>query len=161
MQIIYAKSAAKIINTLEKGIKQRIKRSIEGLTQVPPIGDIKQLQGYNPITYRLRIGKYRILYEYNTTNEEQVLFIKDIGSRGDIYKWGDDYMSTVSKQIVDMVNMLPESEQQLAFEFIKRMVLAWDSDFTKLTPFERDKLTKADAEIINGETIDHSEIDWN
>ncbi len=70
-------------------------------------------------------------------------------------------MSTVSKQIIDMIDMLPEPEQQLAYEFIKRMVLAWDSDFTKLTPFERERLAKADIEIINGETIDHSKIDWN
>jgi len=38
--------------------------------------------------------------------------------------------------------MLPEQEQKLIFEFIKRMVLAWDSDFIKLTPFERDRLIK-------------------
>jgi hypothetical protein len=69
-------------------------------------------------------------------------------------------MSPVSKQIVDMIDMLPEQEQKLAFEFIKRMVLAWDSDFTKLTPFEREQLTKADREILNGETVDHNDIDW-
>ena len=50
---------------------------------------------------------------------------------------GDDNMSAVSKQIIDMLDMLPESEQVLAFEMIKRIVLAWDSDCTKLTPLER------------------------
>ncbi|KKM12480.1 hypothetical protein SY88_03250 [Clostridiales bacterium PH28_bin88] len=70
-------------------------------------------------------------------------------------------MSPVTKQIVEMIDMLPEQEQQLAFEFIKRMVLAWDSDFTKLTPFERDALIKADKEIRNGDIVDHSEIDWS
>ena len=70
-------------------------------------------------------------------------------------------MSPVAKQIVEMIDMLPEQEQQLAFEFIKRMVLAWDSDFTKLTPFERERLFKADREIQNGEIIDHSELDWS
>jgi hypothetical protein len=74
---------------------------------------------------------------------------------------GDDYMSPVTKQIVEMIDMLPEQEQQLAFELIKRMVLAWDSDFTKLTPLERDALIKADREITNGEIVDHSEIDWS
>ncbi len=39
----------------------------------------------------------------------------------------------VAKQIIEMIDMLPEQEQKLAFEFIKRMVLAWDCDFTKLT----------------------------
>jgi hypothetical protein len=60
-----------------------------------------------------------------------------------------------------MIDMLPEQEQQLAFEFIKRMVLAWDNDFTKMTPFERERLIKADQEVMNGETVDHSKIDWN
>lgn len=70
-------------------------------------------------------------------------------------------MSQVTRQIVKMLDMLPEQEQQLAYELIKRIVLAWDSDFTKTTPFERKRLTKADKEIINGEIVDHSEIDWN
>jgi hypothetical protein len=70
-------------------------------------------------------------------------------------------MSPVTKQIVEMIDMLPEQEQQLAFELIKRMVLAWDSDFTKLTPFERERLNKAEKEIQNGETASHSEVDWD
>lgn len=69
---------------------------------------------------------------------------------------GDDQMSAISKQIIDMIDMLPEQEQQLAFEFIKRMVLAWDSDFTKLTLYERKRLNTADKEIMNGEIVDHS-----
>jgi hypothetical protein len=60
-----------------------------------------------------------------------------------------------------MLDMLPESEQQLAFELIKRMVLAWDSDFTKLTSAERERLMKAEEEINNNETVKHLDIDWN
>lgn len=70
-------------------------------------------------------------------------------------------MSAVSKEIINMIDMLPEQEQELAFELIKRMVLAWDSDFTKLTPLERDRLSKAGKEIEEGETVNHSDIDWN
>lgn len=67
-------------------MKQRIKSGIEGLLEIPPIGDIKKMQGLNPTVFRLRIGKYRIIYEYTNIDGEQVLLIKDIGSRGDIYK---------------------------------------------------------------------------
>ncbi|WP_301998163.1 type II toxin-antitoxin system RelE family toxin [Desulfosporosinus nitroreducens] len=59
---------------------------MEGLLEVPPKGDIKQMQGINPPVLRLRIGKYRVLYEYTNINDEEILMIKDIGSRGDIYK---------------------------------------------------------------------------
>jgi mRNA interferase RelE/StbE len=86
LKIIYSRSAAKAIESLDKAMKQRIKTGIEGLTEVPPVGDIKMMQGTNPPGYRLRIGKYRVLYEYTNIEGEQVLMIKDIGSRGNIYK---------------------------------------------------------------------------
>ena len=44
------------------------------------------MQGFNPPLYRLRIGKFCVIYEYIIIDEKQVLLIKDIGSRGDIYK---------------------------------------------------------------------------
>lgn len=53
-----------------------------------------------------------------------------IGPRGDIYKRGDCHMSPVTKKIIELIDMSPEQEQQLAFELIKRMVLARDSDFS-------------------------------
>jgi len=70
-------------------------------------------------------------------------------------------VSPVTKQIIEMIDMLPEQEQKLAFEFIKRMILAWDSDFTKLTPVERERLARAEEEIANGDIVNHSDIDWN
>lgn len=86
MRIFYSKIAVKAINGLESSIKRRIKSGNDGLIEVPPLGDIKQLRGVKTPTYRLRIGKYRIIYEYMRLNNEEVLVIKDIGSRGDIYK---------------------------------------------------------------------------
>ena len=44
------------------------------------------MRGSNPSIYRLRIGNYRILYEFSSIDDEQILLVKDIGSRGDIYK---------------------------------------------------------------------------
>lgn len=40
-------------------------------------------------------------------------------------------------------------------------MLAWDSDFSKLTPTERQRLEQAEQEIEAGETVSHDEIDWN
>jgi hypothetical protein len=56
-----------------------------------------------------------------------------------------------------MVEMLPEDEQDFAFEFIKRLILAWDPDYTKLTLSERQELEEAE----NGEFIDQDDIDWD
>lgn len=67
-------------------MKRRIKKAIEGLVEIPPKGNIKRIQGYTTPLYRLRVGKFRVLYEYTTIDKEQVLLIKDIGSRGNIYK---------------------------------------------------------------------------
>ncbi len=59
---------------------------IEGLTDNPPKGDIKLLQGYSDGRKRLRIGKYRIIYNYKQDGSIEILYIMDINTRGDIYK---------------------------------------------------------------------------
>lgn len=66
-------------------------------------------------------------------------------------------MSTLQKEITTMLDCLPDEEQQLAYEFIKRLVLAWDPDFTKVTPQERERIERAE----NSGFISESEIDWN
>ena len=70
-------------------------------------------------------------------------------------------MTTIAKQTVELLEMLPEQEQELANALIKRMVLAWDRDFTKLTSTERQRLELAEQEIEAGETVSHDEIDWD
>lgn len=86
MRIEYSKRAVKYISKLDKPTKQRIKSGIEKLTLEPPEGDIKSLQGYTDGRKRLRIGKYRIIYNYLPDGAIEVLYIMDIDSRGDIYK---------------------------------------------------------------------------
>ncbi|MBO5164693.1 MAG: hypothetical protein J6B75_09705 [Ruminococcus sp.] len=66
-------------------------------------------------------------------------------------------MSAQVQEITAMLDMLPEQEQNLAVELLKRIVLAWDSDYTKLTPKEADEL----AEAENSGYIDSDEIDWD
>lgn len=65
-------------------------------------------------------------------------------------------MSQTTQQVVSMMEMLPETEQNLALELIKRLVLAWDPDFTRLTPTERQKLEEAE----NGEYVNLEDLDW-
>ena len=86
MEIRYSKAAVKAINAMDRATKQRIHAGILGLTQQPPQGDIKPMKGSSDERYRLRVGKYRIVYKFGLENEIEILHIIDIGSRGDIYK---------------------------------------------------------------------------
>ena len=70
-------------------------------------------------------------------------------------------MSELAQKTATMLDMLPTNEQQLAYEMLKRIVLAWDPDFTKLTPAEAEALREAAAEIERGETVSAVEIDWD
>lgn len=54
--------------------------------ETPPQGDIKLLQGYSDGRKRLRVGKYRVIYNYLPSGEIEILLIINIDSRGDIYK---------------------------------------------------------------------------
>lgn len=86
MKIEYSKKAVKFIESQDRPTKQRLKKAIEGLTETPPKGDIKPLQGYSDGRKRLRVGKYRIIYNYLPNGEIEILYIINIDSRGDIYK---------------------------------------------------------------------------
>ncbi len=86
MNIEYSKTAVKYIESLDKPTKRRIKTGIEGLTEDPPKGDIKILQGCSDHRKRLRIGKYRIIYNYKQDNQIEILYIMNVDTRGDIYK---------------------------------------------------------------------------
>ncbi len=70
-------------------------------------------------------------------------------------------MAPIAQQIADMVDMLPETDQALAFEVVKKMVLAWDPDYVKLTPVEEEELNRAEAEMDAGEYVPDSAVNWN
>lgn len=70
-------------------------------------------------------------------------------------------MTQIVKELVKMLEMLPESEQEFASQFIKRLVLAWDPDFTKLTYEERERLEAVEKRMDNGEYIKDNDIEWN
>ena len=54
-------------------------------------------------------------------------------------------------------DLLPESDQQFAREFVKKLVLAWDPDFTKVTPEEAAQIREAETSGF----IPEDEIDWD
>ncbi len=86
MVIKYSREALKFLSKLDAKSVDRIRKAIQGLTLTPPVGDIKVMQGYTDSRKRLRVGSWRIIYKYGIDNQVEVLFIIDIGNRGDIYK---------------------------------------------------------------------------
>lgn len=70
-------------------------------------------------------------------------------------------MAPIAQQIANMVDMLPESDQAFALEFIKKLVLAWDPDYTKVTPVEKVQLDRAAAEMATGDYLTEDAINWN
>lgn len=59
--------------------------------------------------------------------------------------------------IARMVAILPADDQRFAYEFVKKLVLAWDPDFTKVTLDEAERIKAAEE----GGFIDENKIDWN
>ncbi len=47
--------------------------------------------------------------------------------------------------------------EMFAYEFIKKLVIAWDPDFTKVTPEERKLIEQAE----NSGFVDEKDIDWD
>lgn len=69
-------------------------------------------------------------------------------------------MTTQEQEILTMYNTLPEAEHGLAYELLRRLVLAWDPDFTKLTPSERADLEESERDLKEGRTVRMEDIDW-
>ena len=66
-------------------------------------------------------------------------------------------MSEIAMNAARMLSLLPEEDQSFALEFIKKMVLAWDPDFTKVTPEEAERISSAESSGFVAE----DEIDWD
>lgn len=65
-------------------------------------------------------------------------------------------MSPIKKQLVDVIDCLPEQEQILLFEIAKRFVaddVATDNDI--------EAVRAARQEYANGETVNHNDINWD
>jgi mRNA-degrading endonuclease RelE of RelBE toxin-antitoxin system len=79
MIVLFSKTSLSYLGRLEKPLRKRI---VSAIDKLPDHGDIKRLKGKKLAhLYRLRIGKYRIIYR----TEAEILKILDIDTRGDIY----------------------------------------------------------------------------
>ena len=66
-------------------------------------------------------------------------------------------MSNIAIEAARMMDILPEEDKYFAYEFIKKLVKAWDPDFTKVTPEEAQQIKAAEESGF----IADSDIDWD
>lgn len=68
-------------------------------------------------------------------------------------------MSGITMEAARLMEALPEEDKIFAYEFIKKLVLAWDPDFTKVTDEEAVRISAAEksgyvsADDINWDNI--------
>ncbi len=65
-------------------------------------------------------------------------------------------MSSIAIEVARLIDVLPEADREFAYEFIKKLVLAWDPDFTKVTDDEAKRIEDAE----NSGYVDADKIDW-
>ncbi len=85
MRIEYSKRSQKSLTDIPIKMQVKIAKAIEGLTQNPPKGDIKTLEGFSDGRKRLRVGQYRVVYKY-LDDGTIFVYVINIGVREDIYK---------------------------------------------------------------------------
>ena len=77
--------AAKYLKRLPKETKDRIKNILKQLENNPlKHSGIKQMFGEWAEYHRIRVGKLRIIFWFDT--REDIVYVDHIGPRGDVYK---------------------------------------------------------------------------
>jgi mRNA interferase RelE/StbE len=82
-EIFLYKDVTKFLKKTDKITRIRLIAALNELTEIPPVGDIKPLEGTEDFL-RARIGKYRIIFEIDGDS----VLVRKIDSRGQVYKGG-------------------------------------------------------------------------
>ena len=82
-EIIFTKQAAKFVQSLDEGYRNKIREIVDGLQINPFSWPYKKIKGETNL-YRIRVGVYRILYEINRL-EGKITILK-IDHRSKVYE---------------------------------------------------------------------------
>lgn len=63
-------------------------------------------------------------------------------------------------ETAELLDNLPDEDISMVNTLTKKLVIAWDPDFTKLTAKEKELLEKTDEEMKNGEYISEEDF-WS
>jgi mRNA interferase RelE/StbE len=82
--IIFSPRALRDLKPIDKATQINIKEGILKLKQFPPQADILKLKGGQGNELRLRVGDWRVIFEYRF--QEKEVYILTIKNRRDAYK---------------------------------------------------------------------------
>jgi len=83
-RILIKPNAKKAIDTLPKSLKKRIKTKIEALSSNPRPPDCKKLEGFGEVAWRVRVGKWRMIYSID--DKERTVVITAVAHRSSAYR---------------------------------------------------------------------------
>jgi len=76
--------AARELESLPESIVQKIDKAILSLGENPRPPGVKRLRGKSKDGWRIRVGRYRVLYRIDDKSKEVRIF--DVGHRREIYR---------------------------------------------------------------------------
>ena len=69
-------------------------------------------------------------------------------------------LKATTLQTAKLLDILPDEDISIVNALIKKLVIAWDPDFTKVTPREKELLEKSDSEMKNGDFVSEEDF-WS
>ena len=67
-------------------------------------------------------------------------------------------LKAATLQTAELLDILPDEDISIVSALVKKLVIAWDPTFTKVTPKEREILEQSDLEMKNGEFISEEDF---
>ena len=82
-RIEFTKPADKAFQALPRDVQRRVARKVDVLAVDPRPAGTKALQDVVPLTYRLRVGDYRVLY--TVQDDVLLVLVVKVGNRREVY----------------------------------------------------------------------------
>lgn len=67
-------------------------------------------------------------------------------------------LKAITLQTAELLDILPDEDISIVNALIKKLVIAWDPNFTKLTAREKELLEKTDEEMKKGEYVSEEDF---
>ncbi len=82
-EMLFSRKASHFIRTLQESYKEKIKDALENLKENPFSYPYKKIKGKTSM-YRIRVGKYRVLYKVD--EKKGIVTVLKIDKRSKVYK---------------------------------------------------------------------------